>query len=104
MRQTEKQTVTNQVEVVFCDDCGAKVGCYQCEICGKDVCRGCAVRFDSCSDLSHPNFSGDRPGNVVCRECWEKGEPYRLAIEDVRQKSSDAEEALFAKWRERKES
>jgi hypothetical protein len=100
MKHMEEKTVVQKKEVVSCDFCKRDIPCYTCDFCGRDFCWQCGALFDSDTDLSVPDFWGDRPSDHLCKSCWEKGAQVRTEIMAARKQAEDTEDALWKKWRE----
>lgn len=93
---------TTEVKVRVCDFCKEPrydYGCiHVCNFCEKDVCASCGVRFDGDCNLNFPCFNGDHATYVLCKECWNTGEKYRVRIQKIRDEAEAEEESLWKGW------
>jgi hypothetical protein len=89
--------------IFICDFCRKEIqSCYcskVCYICGRHVCEKCGILFEPCYNLIEPNYDCDHP-DIVCKECWQLGEPYRKAIQIYREAAENKEEELWKLWKE----
>jgi hypothetical protein len=104
MIKKSKRTETKEVEDVtyICDRCGkaAKRGNYtpalrECCICGRWICRSCAIGFDS---LEYEGYAYDRPYYRACRECLDAGD-YRQRIKEAQENADMIKAAVLKEWR-----
>ena len=82
---------TREVSEYICDFCGkGKVGATSVN---RHACHICRRHFhDTCAKRIYRG-DGDYPDHI-CGECWEIGQPYRVAIEEYEQ----AEDDQLAAW------
>ena len=104
MKIQTTELVTDTITV--CDIChhDRRDGCYGfgfCHICGRDVCRKCAILQDNDMELLSDGgtYDCDIPDRY-CPECWSTGREYREAIMQCRDKAEQAEEELWRKWKD----
>ena len=85
------ETVTQEIEKRFCDDCGKK-GDRQCHACSKDLCWNCLLADYSKSD--------DYP-DQYCKKCWKIGKPFfrrLIGVEKEEEKLYIKKEKIEKEW------
>lgn len=91
----DKETVEKAIRI--CDVCRVEKTVNRCKGCGVDLCRSCAVWWQT--DPWYGIDCGDYPDRV-CSACAEKSTPFVKAAEELRQRCEEEIESLEKAWKE----
>ena len=89
MQETKEITTTKTITKAYCDICNDK-GIKCCLLCKRDLCIK-HITFD-------PRDLGDYP-DVYCESCWNIGEGYRRAIDDIQNAADVKIEKQEENWK-----